>query len=116
MLGKEFLKVDGVSLPTTSSFKYSFDEKETVNTSEAGTDIVSVIRLDKHIFEATWQLTSSWLDQFERFCKKKSVMLTYREKKYECRARGFSPELVEHSESIEGTDGLWKISITFTEI
>lgn len=116
MLGREFLTINEIALPRTTGFDYELDSVETVNQSEAGTDLVVATRLDKHIFKADWTVTSFWLNKFENFCKLRLVTLTYKGVDYTCRARGFAPKLVENSENIENTDGLWEISLTFTEV
>lgn len=116
MLGRQFLTIDGVTMPRTTGFNYELEPVETVNQSEAGTDLVVNTRLDKHIFTIDWKVTSFWLDKFEKICTKNTVTLNYQGENYVCRARGFAPNLIEDSELIENTDGLWEISLTLTEV
>ena len=116
MLGRQFLKIDNVILPRTTGFDFELEAVESVSQSEAGTDLVVTTRLDKHIFKADWTVSSFWLDKFEAICKEKTVVVPYKDVDYTCRARGFAPQLIEDSENIEGTDGLWKISLTLTEV
>ena len=48
MLGYRYLKINGVSIPNPiDGFKIDYDEDETVNMSEAGTELVRVRRLNK---------------------------------------------------------------------
>ena len=48
MLGRKFIIIDGVRLPTpTQGPKITMRNLESVMTSEAGTDLVDVIRLQK---------------------------------------------------------------------
>ena len=118
MLGRRFLQVDGQAVPNPvpGTFKIEFNPDETIETSEAGTELGSVKRLDKRTFSGTWQLTSFWLKQFEQFCKLRTVTLTYQGHDYTTRARGYNPQLAPDSEYTAGTDGLWTVNITFTEI
>lgn len=116
MLGRQFLTIDEVAMPRTTGFDYELEAIESVNQSEAGTDLVVTTRLDKHIFSADWTVSSFWLNKFEAICKKNTVKLVYQGDEYICRARGFSPKLIEDSENVENTDGLWEISLTFTEV
>ena len=115
-LGKEFLIVNNINLPGTTSFSFSLHPIEKVNTSEAGTEIVSVTRIDKHEFSASWQVSSFWLDIFEGFCKENIVKLLFRGSEYTCRVRDFAPTLHQGSENCSHTEGLWTISLKFIEI
>jgi hypothetical protein len=117
MLGKRFLMINGERIPNpVDGFGIDFDEDETVNLSEAGTELVRVRRLDKRTFKGTWHLTSFWLKKFETWCSSNTVTLTYKGQEYLCRMRGYSPQMVKNSEYTETSDGLWKISPTLTEI
>ena len=117
MLGNRYLKINDETIPNpVSGFKVQLEVDETINTSEAGTELVRVRRLDKHKFSGTWHLTSFWLKKFETWCTSNSVTLTYQNETYTCRMRDYSPSLVENSEYTETSEGLWIISPTFTEI
>ena len=117
MLGKRFLKINGEAIPNPyDGFGVTFDEDETVNLSEAGTELVRVRRLNKTTFKGNWHLTSFWLDKFEAWCKMNTVTVTYRGKNYTCRMRGFAPQMVQNSEYTATSDELWTISPTMTEI
>lgn len=117
MLGKRFLQINGEAIPNpVSGFKFQLTADETVNLSEAGTELVRVRRLNKHTFSGTWHLTSFWLDKFETWCTSNSVQVTYRGNTYLCRMRDFNPQLVENSEYTETSEGLWTVSPTMTEI
>lgn len=117
MLGYRYLKINGVSIPNPiDGFKIDYDEDETVNMSEAGTELVRVRRLNKRTFSGKWHLTSFWLKKFEEWCTSNTVTVTYQGQSYTCRMRGFSPTLAKNSEYVETSDGLWEISPTMTEI
>lgn len=116
MLGNDYIKIDNVAY-TPSDFSYELQALEKVNQSEAGTELVSVVRLDKHVFHATWEgITSTLLDAIEALCKKPTVTLLYRNVSYTCRARGIAPQLLKKTYKYRRSDGLWNISIDLTQI
>lgn len=117
MLGRRFLSINGVSIPNPeSNFKTTFDEDETVNLSEAGTELVRIRRLDKRTFSGTWHLSSFWLAKFEEWATSPVVILRYKGRTYNVRMRGFAPQLYKNSEYVTNSEGLWTVSPTFTEI
>ena len=116
MLGKGFLSINGTAIPNPVDFDIDFEAIENVLTSEAGTDLVNVVRLNKRTFSGTWNLSSNWLGQFQSFANSRLVTLTYLGVDYSCRARGFSAKLVENSARTHGTDGLWEVSLDFIQI
>lgn len=116
MLGNNYIVIDGVGF-TPSGFDYNFNPIEEINQSEAGTELVSVSRLDKTIFNLAWKSVDSvLLDQIEAVCKKPYVTVTYREKEYKCRARGFVPKLTPMAHKYKRSDGIWDVTINLTEI
>ena len=117
MLGKRYIKINGEAIPNpVSGFKIQFEADETINLSEAGTELVRVRRLNKRKFSGTWNLTSFWLKKFETWCSSNSVQVTYQGETYTCRMRDFAPTLADNSEYTDTSDGLWTISPTLTEI
>ena len=116
MLGKRFLSINGTPIPTPENFKVSLEEDETVNLSEAGTELVRIRRLDKHVFQGTWHLTSYWLNKFEEWATEPVVIFGYQGQTYNVRMRGYAPQLVKNSEYVSTSEGLWNVSPTFTEI
>ncbi len=116
MLGDNYIEINGVKL-TPSTFDYQIAAVETVNQSEAGTDIVITSRLAKYTFNASWTgIDSSLLDTIEGFCLENTVTLKYKEKEYTCRARGAAPRLLGKSYKYRRSDGLWDVNLTFTQI
>ena len=118
MLGNRFLKINGTSIPNPvpGTFQIQFDADETIDLSEAGTELGSVRRLDKRIFSGDWHVSSFWLKILEDFCKLRTVTLRYQGQDYTVRARGYNPKLASYSEFTESTEGLWSLKLTFTEI
>lgn len=116
MLGTGYVEIEGVNF-TPSEFEYELQPVEEVTESEAGTELVNVTRLDKHVFRATWEgIDAELLDQLERLCKSPTVTLRYRGEEYECRARGISPKLARKAYKYKRSDGIWTVSVTFTQI
>lgn len=118
MLGRRFLKINNTYIPNPApgSFQISFDPDEEIELSEAGTELGSVTRLNKRTFSGEWRVTSFWLKVFEDFCSVRTVTLRYQGQDYTVRARGFEPKLFSNSEYTEGSEGLWSLKLTFTEI
>lgn len=118
MLGRRFLQINGTAIPNPvpGSFSYDFTPDEVIELSEAGTELGSVRRLNKRVFKGDWQVTSYWLEVLRGFCELRTVTLRYQGQDYTVRARGFNPQLANNAEYVEGTEGLWTLNLTFTEI
>ncbi len=116
MLGRNYVVIDGTGF-TPSDFNYELQPVEEVETSEAGTELIEVKRLDKHVFHASWEgIDSTLLATLEALCKKRTVTVVYREESYTCRARGISPSLASKSWKYRHSDGIWNAAITLTQI
>lgn len=93
------------------------NERET----EEGTDDVEVIRTGKATITASAQCTDRWAGIFESFNNAGAIQVkTYsaRTKGYitrEMRMVGYSSELVEYSDRIESTNGLYYVSFDLVE-
>ena len=116
MLGENYLEIDGYGY-TPSEFEYEIQAIENVEESEAGTELVSVTRLGKHIFRGTWEgIDSDLLGRLEKICMASDVKLKYRGEEYKCRARGIAPKLARKAYKYRRSDGIWNVTITFTQI
>lgn len=116
MLGEGYFIIDGVGY-TPSDFDISQGAVENINTSEKGTDIVTVVRLDKKTFNLSWTgLTGSEVDNIEKLCTKFFVEVNYRGRKYICRARNFTSKLLTQTYKYKKADGLWNASMSLIEI
>lgn len=116
MLGLDYIEIDGVGF-TPSSFSYQIQTQEEINTSAAGTELINIQRLNKHIFTASWNgIDSTLLEALEAICMKPTVILTYKETDYTCRARGINPQLLGKSYKYRRSDGLWNAQITLTQL
>lgn len=116
MLGRDYLNFDGTSFPNPRTYKMLIEPIEQVNQSEAGTDLVSVTRLDKTTFQFTWHVSSTWMRLIKGLTQQTTCTLTFLEEQYTVRVRDFSADLVEDSACTEATDGLWRVTATAVEI
>lgn len=117
MLGRRYLQIQFTPIPNpVEGFNKGFTADETVNLSEAGTELVRVRRLNKRVFRGTWHLSSFWLKKFEEWASEPVVVLTYQGEQYNVRMRDFSSTLQDNSEWTETSEGLWIVTVTFTEI
>lgn len=108
--------VTAMPIPSTPpSIRYS--NNESISLSEAGTEIGVISRLQKKTFTVTWKLNSDWKDKIEEKCMKATSQLQFGDYPWmTVRARITSCQLAQRSEYAERTNGLWSISVTFTEV
>lgn len=118
MLGRKFIKVDGVRLPSpTSGPKNKPKDYENVMTSEAGTDLVDVIRLQKKNISCTFQVSSFWKAKLEAICNESTVSVQIgTDTAFTCRPRLTSCDMYQDSHLVDGTDGLYTMTINFLEV
>ena len=116
MLGSEYLKINNETY-TPSTFSYSLQAQEQVFKSAAGTELVNIVRLDKHVFSVGWEgIDSTLLDALEGLCQLPVVSVEYRSQTYTCRVRGIAPDMLNKSYKYKRSDGLWNASFTMTEL
>ena len=116
MLGAEYIKINNVKY-TPTSFSYAIQSDENVFKSAAGTELLNIVRLNKHVFTLTWEgIDSTLLDTLEGYCKVPTVTFNYRSTDYTCRARGIAPKMLNKSYKYRRSDGLWDITITLTQL
>lgn len=114
MLG-EYLKFNNEIFPNPKSPKKSSKTIENVSQSEAGTDLVVVIRPSKLSWSFSFDLSKAKKDILEDICKEEATTMEYMGKTYTVRVRDFSEDLVEGSEWIKSIDGLYTCSVNVTE-
>ena len=117
------IKINNTSIPFSGSMKEKYDTIETVNTSEAGTDIVQTERVDKLTLSISYTMLSSFLSTLEGW-KNSTVPLTvsiydfttaaYKDRSM--RMRNYSKELKENSQDLSVTTGIWKVSFELKEL
>ncbi len=117
MLGRNYLTVNGVQLPHPVGFEDNSELIEEVNTSEAATDIVAIVRQNKAVFNFSFKVSSFWRAKLLYYTRQASVTLTFNGGTYTGRLRKAGAwGLAEGSELTENTDGLWDCPCVFTEI
>ena len=116
MLGEDYIKINNIEY-TPSTFKYKSDPVENVLRSEAGTDLVNVVRLRKYAFELTWEgITYELMSELEAYCYSRLVTLKWKGTEYSCRAREGNSTMIDHSWRYRGSDGLWNFSMSLIEV
>lgn len=116
------IKINNTAIPFGGSMSESYSDIETVNVSEAGTDIVQTERIGKLTLSISIQTMSDWLPILEGFYLEntyKTVAIydfnTSAYKERQMRMRKYKKKLVEHSEKLKKTTGYWEVSFDFIE-
>ena len=114
MLG-EYLYFNGEKFPNPINPSKTKKAIENVNQSEAGTDLVVLVRPNKNSWSFKFNLSSRKKDILEALCLEESVTMKYMGKTYTVRVRDFQETLATNSEWIPNTDGLYECSVKVTE-
>lgn len=114
MLGK-YLYFDGEQFPNPITPDMSIKTIENVSTSEAGSDLVVVVRPAKRSWNFKFNLSSRRRDILKAVCLKESVTMNYMNNSYQVRVRDFTERLISGSEWISTTEGLYEVSVKVTE-
>lgn len=114
MLGY-YLAFNNVEFPNPLPPTMSIKTIENVNTSEAGTDLVVVIRPAKRSWSFSFNLSYAKKELLRQYCTREKITMTYMGNNYTVRLRDFSEKLVEGSEWLRSVDGLYECTVTVTE-
>ena len=116
MLGR-FITIDGELIPNPNpgSFSENFPPQENVFTTEAGTQLSSVVRLDRYTWSGEFNVSSRMKEALKTLAFKPSVTCVVNGVSFSGRLRAGSISLVENSEYTRNTDGLWVMNLTFEE-
>lgn len=114
MLG-DYLKFNDVSFPNPITPTRSSKTIENVVQSEAGTDLVCVVRPSKNTWTFNFNLSPGKRDILKGLCEDESTQMFYMGSTYKVRVRDFSEKLVEGSEWLSSTNGLFTCSVKVTE-
>ena len=116
------IQINSTSLPVPKTWNEIAEVMENVNTTEAGTDIVDIMRVDKLTVNASFDVSSSWLATFKGWANSTSKLTV---KIYDSvsnayvtrymRIRNFNQNLFENSDKNSGTVGLWTITFDLIE-
>lgn len=114
MLGR-YIKIDNEVMPNPVTFSMSYPPDENVFTSEAGTQLTNIRRLDRFTFTASFNCSSRLRDSLIAKCQTPSVEVKIDEGDAISGRLRLSGDitLVENSELTGGTQGLWTVSVVF---
>ena len=114
MLGN-YLLFDNEVFPNPKTPSRTSKTIENVSQSEAGTDLVVVVRPAKNSWSFSFNLSPAKRDILEGLTHDESTMMEYQGKTYRVRVRDFSENTVEGSEWLSSVDGLFECSVSVTE-
>jgi hypothetical protein len=110
-----YLKFNNTIFPNPVSATMTSKTLENVTVSEAGSDLVVMVRPSKKAWSLSFNLTSRTKDILKALCLEESVSMEYMGTNYTVRVRDYNESLVQNSEWIERTDGLFECSVKVTE-
>lgn len=108
----------GIPLIRPNQWDESYSVVETVNTSEAGTDLVDVVRSNKLTVSTSFNCSSRWYKIFAELSERASLILnsydplTGANKNRTVRMRDFQGSFQRYSDNL---DGMWVVSFTLIE-
>ena len=114
MLG-DYLSFNNVTFPNPITPKRQSKTIENVSQSESGTDLVCVVRPSKNSWNFSFNLSPAKRDILAALCEDESTSMTYMGSSYTVRVRDFQEQLVEGSEWLSSTEGLFTCSVKVTE-
>ena len=114
MLGK-YLSFDGIEFPNPITPTMSSKTIENVATSEAGSDLVSIIRNSKKTWSFNFNLSSAKRDIIKALCTNELTTMVYMGSSYTVRIRDYQEQLIEGSEWVSTSEGLYQVSVKVTE-
>lgn len=115
MLGKGYIKLNGETIPNPTKLKINDMNIETIKQSETAEDIGNSTRLCKMTFQFTFNSSSRGRDKIKAFCKLTECVMTFNGVEYHGRLRMTGESLLDDSEFCKRTDGLWTLTVSFSE-
>lgn len=116
------VQINSTNLPVPITWEETANVVENSNTTEAGTDIVDIMRVDKLTITASFDVSSAWLTTFKGWANSTSKLTV---KIYDSvtdgyvtrymRIRNFVSSLVQNSDKNNGTKGLWNVTFDLIE-
>ena len=116
------VQINSTNLPVPITWEETANVVESSNTTEAGTDIVDIMRVDKLTVTASFDVSSAWLATFKGWANSTSKLTV---KIYDSvtdgyvtrymRIRNFVSSLVQNSDKNSGTKGLWNVTFDLIE-
>lgn len=114
MLGN-YLKFNNEVFPNPITPTKTSKTLENVSQSEAGTDLVVVIRPSKMAWQFKFNLSPGKKEKLEALCQEESTTMEYMGNTYTVRVRDYQENLVEGSECLSSVNGLYECSVKVTE-
>ena len=114
MLG-DYLKFNNEVFPNPITPTKTSKTLENVSQSEAGTDLVVVIRPSKKTWSFKFNLSPGKKAILESLCEDESTTMVYMGNTYTVRVRDYQEQLVEGSEWLSTVEGLYECSVKVTE-
>lgn len=114
MLG-QYLQFNNETFPNPITPTMSSKTIENVTQSEAGTDLVVVIRPTKKSWSFKFNLSSYKRNILKALCQDESTTMTYMGTSYTVRVRDYQERLVAGSEWVDTSEGLYEVSVKVTE-
>lgn len=116
MLTKNYFYWGNHSFYAPTSLQIRYTNNESIALSEAGQEIGVITRLQKRTVTATWNCSSTTKNEIKTRCMNATTSINCGDGFFECRPRLQACNLVTNSEYADRTDGLWVVTVIFTEI
>ena len=116
------IKINNTPIPVPIEWSENSSVVENAMTTEAGTDVIDVLRVDKLTVTASFDVSSAWLATFKGWANSTSALAVkiydpvtdaYLERSM--RIRNFVSNLVQNSDNTSGTVGLWNVTFDLIE-
>lgn len=115
-------KINNTPIPVPIEWSENSSVVENAMTTEAGTDVVDVLRVDKLTVTASFDVSSAWLATFKGWANSTSALtvdiydpVTNAYKQRSMRIRNFISNLVQNSDNTSGTIGLYNLTFDLIE-
>lgn len=116
------IKINNTPIPVPIEWSENSVIVENALTTEAGTDVIDVLRVDKLTVTASFDVSSSWLSTFKGWSNSTSALsvkiydpVTDAYAERSMRMRNFIYNLVKDSDNTSGTCGLWNLTFDLIE-
>ena len=116
------IQINNTNIPVPTTWTETSEVIEVANTTEAGTDIIDIARVDKLTVNASFDVSSSWAKQFKTWANETTKLTV---KIYDpvteayvtryMRIRNYMSNLVKNSDKNSNTIGLWQVSFDLIE-
>ena len=123
MLNNYPLKINGEEIPFPKTIETNDHKLANEFETEDGKRRQSIVRASRLTLSMTWVLSSAWLAKFIQYKQANSFVLSlydpttksYKDREMSATPDGLRAELIEGSEKLRATDGLYKVSMDMEE-